>query len=142
MRNILVVFGWTLLATAARAGADPQAVADRIDTRLDARLAADHVRPARPADDAEFLRRAYLDITGRIPTSRDVYDFLADRDPDKRAKLIDDLLDSPRYALHFASAWRAALVPETSAVAEARVFQSGFDAWLRLKFRANAKYDA
>jgi hypothetical protein len=124
------------------AAADPRALADRIDKHLDARLAAAGVKPAPPADDAEFLRRAYLDLTGRIPAPRDVHDFLADPDPDKRAKLVDELLDTPRYASHNAAVWRALLLPEAAADGQARVFQPGFEAWLRLKFRSNTPYDA
>src|SRR5688572_7818 len=80
-----------LLLFVAYAPADPQKLADRIDAHLDARFAAEKVKPAPPADDAEFLRRASLDITGRIPTPRAVHDFLANTDPYKRAKLIDEL---------------------------------------------------
>jgi hypothetical protein len=120
---------------------DPQALADRIDRRLAARRDAAGVEPAPAADDAEFLRRAYLDLTGRIPRPSDVREFLADPDPQKRARLIDDLLDSPRSASHFAAVWRAALIPETAATAEARFFQPGFEAWLRQRFRANTPYD-
>jgi hypothetical protein len=120
---------------------DPSALAHKIDAHLDARLKAEAVTPAPRADDAELLRRAYLDLTGRIPAPRDVHDFLADKDPDKHAKLINELLDSPRYAVHFAAVWRAALLPELAADAQVRVFQPGFEAWLRLKFRANVPYD-
>jgi len=121
---------------------DPQALARRIDHHLAERWKADKVQPAPRADDAEFLRRAYLDLTGRIPAPRDVHDFLADKSPNKRRQLIDDLLDSPRHALHFANVWRALLIPEVSASAEARVFQAGFEAWLKKKIRTNAPFDA
>jgi hypothetical protein len=143
MHRLVLIAGCILLTSASlRAGApDPQALADRIDSHIDARLKAAHATPAPPADDAEFLRRAYLDITGRIPAPRDVHDFLADTDPNKRARFVDDLLDSPRYASHFAAVWRALLLPEAAANVEARIFQPGFEAWLRLKLRANTPYD-
>jgi hypothetical protein len=120
---------------------DPMRLAEQIDARIDARLKAENITPAPRADDAEFLRRAYLDLTGRIPAPSDVHEFLADKDPDKRSKLIDELLDRPRYATHFAAIWRAALIPEAAADAQSRIFQPGFEAWLRLKFRANTPYD-
>src|SRR5262245_61134281 len=120
---------------------DPQALADRIDQRLAERWAKDHVRPAPPADDAEFLRRAYLDLTGRIPTPHDVHECLADSATDKRARLIDRLLDSPRHAAHFAAVWRAVLLPEAASRNDARIFQPGFEAWLRQQFRAGVGYD-
>src|SRR5262249_17308038 len=62
------------------------------------------------ADDAEFLRRVYLDITGVIPPADKAAAFLDSKDPDKRAKLIDDLLASPGYGRHMADLWQALLV--------------------------------
>lgn len=60
---------------------------------------ADYARQASPlSDDAEFLRRIYLDLTGRIPTIQQTRDFLSDQRLDKRAVLIDELLNSPEYA--------------------------------------------
>lgn len=50
--------------------------------------------------DASFLRRIYLDLAGSIPTAKQTRDFLADTASDKRPKLIDKLLESPRYARH------------------------------------------
>ena len=142
MRPFLPLLGILLLAPPGRAAApDPQELADRIDERLDARLKAAGVPAAPAADDAEFLRRASLDITGRIPAVREVHDFLADPSPGKRGRLIDDLLETPRHAAHAAAVWRAALAPETTAVPEARPFRAGFEAWLRLRLRQNAPYD-
>ena len=115
MRSFLAL-GFTLAVAnpAPAAPTDPAKLAERIDAHIDARLKAGKVEAAPQADDVEFLRRAYLDLTGRIPSPRDVHDFLADKDPGKRAKLIDDLLDSPRHATHFATVWRAALLPEAA----------------------------
>ena len=61
------------------------------------------MRPAAPVDDATFLRRTYLLLVGRIPMPSEVYSFLEDGDPNKRAKLIDRLLTTPGYANHFAA---------------------------------------
>ena len=128
------------LLVAVAAPPDPQALADRIDRHLSAKWA--NVEPAPPADDAEFLRRAYLDLVGTVPRPHAARAFLADADPDKRAKLIDELLASPPAAAHAARVWRAAILPETAATADARVFQPGFEAWLRDRFRADTRYDA
>jgi len=54
--------------------------------------------PSELADDAEFLRRVSLDMTGTLPSPWEVEEFLADSSPDKRAKKIDELLESPAYA--------------------------------------------
>jgi hypothetical protein len=65
--------------------------------------------PASPlADDAEFLRRVHLDLTGRLPTYEQTTAFLDSKDADRRAKLIDELLSRPEYGLHFATLWREA----------------------------------
>jgi hypothetical protein len=120
---------------------DAPALAARIDYHLATRWQAAGVRPAPLADDAEFLRRVFLDLTGRIPRSRDVYDFLADPAPDKRRQLVDRLLDSPQYVNHFTNVWRALLIPEAATKAEARYFQPGFEAWLRQRLRAKVGYD-
>src|SRR5262249_40021496 len=56
-------------------------------------------------------------------------------------RVIDELLASPRHATHLANLWRSLLLPEASAVGEARFFQPGFEAWLKQRFRANIGYD-
>ena len=60
-------------------------------------------------DDATFLRRVSLDISGTLPSEEDVRVFLADTTPDKRDRLIDRLLDSTAYADHFANKWNFVL---------------------------------
>src|SRR5262249_1951795 len=54
--------------------------------------------PSALSDDADFLRRASLDMTGTLPAPKEIEAFLADRSPDKRTKKIDDLLERPGYA--------------------------------------------
>jgi hypothetical protein len=120
---------------------DPARLAARIDEHLERAWREAKVRPAPAADDAEFLRRAFLDLTGRIPRPADVHRFLADRSADKRKKLVDRLLGDPRFAHHLANVWRAELLPEAATDPGARTFQPGFEAWLRRRFRAGARYD-
>jgi hypothetical protein len=67
------------------------------------------IPPSAPADDSTFLRRVSIDITGTLPTEKQVVEFLADKDPAKRDKLIDSLLESPAYADHFANKWNMVL---------------------------------
>src|SRR5581483_386044 len=81
-----------------------------IDRHIDRRLQSEQVRPANPADDAEFLRRVYLDLHGVIPTAEQAAQFLTDTDPRKRARLIDTLLASPRYGEYLGDIWQAYLV--------------------------------
>ncbi|HEY8505187.1 MAG TPA: DUF1549 domain-containing protein, partial [Gemmataceae bacterium] len=98
-------FGLTFAITFALAAPDaPAAEVVPLHQRIDALIAAgdpDFEKTAAPlADDAEFLRRAYLDLTGCIPPATEARAFLADRSPDKRRRLIDRLLGSPEYARH------------------------------------------
>jgi hypothetical protein len=62
-----------------------------------------------PSSDAAFLRRVTLDITGLIPTEKEVATFLADNSPDKRARAIDRLLASDAWADHWTSYWQDVL---------------------------------
>jgi hypothetical protein len=121
--------------------ADPRALARRVDALLAREHQAHGIQPAPRADDAEFLRRVSLDLTGRIPRVSEVRAFLADPDPERRYHVIRALLDSPRHARHFAATWRALLTPEITANAGAGVFQAGFEAWLYQKFRTRVGYD-
>ncbi|MGE3803201.1 MAG: DUF1549 domain-containing protein [Gemmataceae bacterium] len=89
---------------------DPQAVADLLDQEIDRRLTAAQVPPSPRASDEEFVRRAYLHITGRIPDYDKVVAFLGSKDPQKRGKLIDELLASPHYGEHFGLIWELLLV--------------------------------
>ena len=58
--------------------------------------------PSSPANDSKYMRRAYLDIIGRLPTPDETRAFLADKTPDKRSQLVDRLLQRPEYAdFHF-----------------------------------------
>jgi hypothetical protein len=81
------------------------AVSRQIDREIDQQLAEARVPASPPAGDAEFLRRVYLDITGCIPGAAQTAAFLDDPDPQKRSKLIDELLASPAYGEHFAGRW-------------------------------------
>lgn len=97
------------------------------------------IPPSEPADDATFLRRVYLDAIGTLPTAAEARAFLADATPDKRARLVDRLLDRPEYADYWAMRWadllrvdRDAVTPQ-GAVAMTR--------WLRGQFAENRPYD-
>lgn len=68
-----------------------------IDELVQRNLKKMNVVPSRLTTDTEFIRRVYLDICGRLPEPADVNAFAADKDPKKREKLIDKVLDSPEY---------------------------------------------
>jgi hypothetical protein len=95
--------------------------------------------PSAPAGDATYLRRAYLDVIGRLPTPDESRQFLADPSPDKRARLVARLLDRPEYADHWASKWVDLLRPNPYRVGIKAVLN--LDGWIRDAFRRNLPYD-
>ena len=142
-RHVLIMLVLGPAATAVCADdAQPSAaaMAERIDQLLDARLPASGVGAAEPAADAEFMRRANLDLNGIIPAGSEVSSFLADASPDKRAKLVDRLLANPRSATHLAQVWSKMLLP-ADAQSERPAEVAGFSSWLRRRFAENIRYD-
>jgi len=82
-----------------------------IDRRVELRLDELKIAPGPIVDDSMFLRRVYLDVTGRIPTAAQARLFLEDKNPDKRRMLIDQLLASPEYGDHWGKVWRDWVAP-------------------------------
>ena len=72
---------------------DAKALAGRIDYWLGVRQAAEGVKAAPIGDDAEFIRRTYLDLAGCVPPLTDARDFIDDRRPDKRLIWVEMLLE-------------------------------------------------
>jgi hypothetical protein len=122
-------------------GHDAKALAHKVDQLLAERWTRAGIEPVPQADDAEFLRRIYLDLAGRIPSVAEAREFLADTRADRREKLVDKLLASPRYAMHFTNVWRAILIPEANNNFIVRTQQGGFETWLRQRVARNAGYD-
>ena len=127
-------------AGAPGAALDAHALAARIDLHISQRLKAENVKPAAQAGDAEFFRRVHLDLAGRIPRAADVRDFLDDPAPDKRRRVIENLLDSPHFVNHFTNVWRFLLLPQNNNV-QVQPLVPGFEAWLRERIRDNMPYD-
>jgi hypothetical protein len=118
-----------------------QSVADLIDAHIFSRLKQAGVPQVERSDDVEFLRRVWLDLAGKVPPVMEVRDFLASDNPDKRARVVDELLASSRYVVHFTTYWRSVLVPEANNDERVRLLLPGFDAWLRERLAANTAYD-
>ncbi len=95
--------------------------------------------PSPPCDDTTFLRRLTLDLCGRLPTVDETRAFLADSAADKRAKLVDRLLDSPDYPAYFALRWGGIL--RNSNLAGADQAAVAFHRWLRDNIARNRPYD-
>jgi hypothetical protein len=110
-----------------------------IDEHVWAKLERLGVIPSEQAGDATFLRRAYIDVIGRLPTPDEAREFLADPSGDKRARLVDRLLERPEYADHWANKWADLLRPNPYRVGIKAV--RSLDAFLRDSFRQNKPYD-
>jgi hypothetical protein len=111
-----------------------------IDAVIQAEWKKEGVLPAAPVDDARFLRRVYLDVVGTIPPAQVVSDFLADKSPDKRARAVEALLDSPKYAENWTNYWNHTLM--NGRVENARFVDRGsFKRWLYDQFDQNVHWD-
>lgn len=78
---------------------------NKIDELVFARLQALNLAPAQLCSDPVFVRRVHLDVTGTLPTAAEARQFILDRDPAKRSKLIDRLLARDEYADFLALKW-------------------------------------
>ncbi|MBI2481819.1 MAG: DUF1553 domain-containing protein [Planctomycetia bacterium] len=127
------------LTTLPAWGDDAATLTESIDRQIDARLETEKLRRVAPADDAEFLRRVYLDLHGVVPSAERAARFLDSRDRDKRAQLIDELLASPRFGEHFGNLWRGRLI--SPLVNEQRLQSERFTDWLATRFNDNDGWD-
>ncbi len=126
---------------AADAKLDHGQLARHIDVALAKKLKADKVTTSPICDDSEFVRRVYLDITGKIPTAEQAAAFLDSRESDKRARLIDALLDSKEYGRHMADIWQALLLPRNSDNRRLMQYYPLLVKWLEEQFNANSPWD-
>lgn len=110
-----------------------------IDQQLSQRLKEEKVTASPLADDAEFLRRACLDLTGKIPSVERTLAFLNDTNPAKRAQLIDELLASSDYGRHQADLWQAMLLPRNSDVRFVK--RDPLFNWLEESFNSNKPWN-
>jgi uncharacterized protein DUF1549/uncharacterized protein DUF1553 len=95
---------------------DQMPVKNEIDHLVFAQLKKLRLKPADLAPDHVFLRRAFLDTLGLLPTAEEARAFLADTDPSKREKLIDRLLERPEFAEYWAQKWSDILRNEEKAL--------------------------
>ncbi|HYF00647.1 MAG TPA: DUF1549 and DUF1553 domain-containing protein, partial [Planctomycetota bacterium] len=111
-----------------------------VDGPVFAKLKTLGLPPSPMADDATFLRRVSIDLTGRLPSAERAKAFLADKNPNKRDALIEELLASEGYADYFANKWSAILRNRR----DKETYASGnfaFHGWLRDALRENMPYD-
>ena len=89
----------------AKEGFEVPAAAAKIDQLVEGMLAKQGVKPNEAINDATFVRRAYLDITGRVPTIEEAENFHGSDYPRKRQQLISDLLESDGHMSHAYNFW-------------------------------------
>lgn len=111
-----------------------------VDRHVGAKIQQLNLMPSEMSSDAQFQRRAYLDVIGRLPTPVETRAFLTDKDKGKREKLIDALLERPEYADFWANKWADLLRPNPYHTGIKATYN--FDQWIRRSFRENKPYDA
>ena len=143
--------GWLLLTAAftalaaAGASAAPNPTTQstrRIDEICAAKWKEQKLMPSEVCTDAVFLRRVYLDVIGVLPTPQEVKAFLADKDPGKRAKLIDKLMQRDEFVDFWALKWGDLL--RIKSEYPVRVWPKAVQAyhhWLRQSIAENKPYD-
>jgi len=102
---------------------------NKVDQLVFAKLQQMRTLPSPECGDTTFVRRVFLDLTGRIPTREEAASFTASPDPDKRGQLIDRLLDSPGYADHWTTKWADLLRVEERLLDSTGV--EAFHGWIR-----------
>lgn len=110
-----------------------------IDGIIERGLAKAGQQPNLLVPDEAFVRRAFLDITGTIPTAHEYRMFMLSRSPDKRADLIDRLLDRPGYASHFYNYW-ADILRIVDKV-DNNTYLRPYGDWIKQNLRDNTPYD-
>ncbi|MCI0683423.1 MAG: DUF1549 and DUF1553 domain-containing protein [Gemmataceae bacterium] len=110
-----------------------------IDGHVHTKLRKLNMLPSAPADDATYLRRVYLDVIGTLPTADEARRFLTDKDPAKRTRLVNELLDRPEYADYWALKWADLLRVDRQALGHKRAY--GFYRWIRDNLAGNKPFD-
>jgi hypothetical protein len=151
--SAVFVLAASLVGVAQQPAAEPsrtklttQDLADWIDRRFEDEYKRAGVTPAEPVDDSTFLRRAFLDLQGRIPTVAQTREFMDDSGSFKRQDYVDRLLNDDRQqhryaqrsANHLARVWRRMMVP---ANAPGAAMATQLEPWLAKQFSANTPYD-
>jgi hypothetical protein len=110
-----------------------------IDTLVFNKLRQLNVVPSELADDSEFLRRVSLDAIGTLPTAAEARRFLADRRPDRRARLVDELLQRPEFNDYWSLKWADLLRVDRQALGHKDAYR--YYRWIHDSFAANKPLD-
>ena len=111
-----------------------------LDKALDKNIETPEHKYAKPIGDAAFLKRAFLDIAGKIPAGHEVEAFEDNRDPRKRAKLVDYLLETREYSRKWAQYWTDVVFYNSNANKN-RVNRKALEDWLAEAFDKDVPWD-
>jgi len=109
-----------------------------VDRTVGGALLKNGIQPNKQTDDFVFVRRVYLDVAGRIPTDVEARDFLNDKDPEKRRKLIDQLLVSDGYRSHLFN-WMADLLRHRGKLRRSNF--NHYERWLKDQIAQNTPWN-
>ena len=109
-----------------------------VDRTVGGALVKNGIKPNKQTDDFVFVRRVYLDVAGRIPTDMEARDFLNDKDPEKRRKLIDQLLISDGYRSHLFN-WMADLLRHRGKLRRSNF--NHYERWLKDQITKNTPWN-
>jgi hypothetical protein len=114
----------------------------KIDELVSNRLKRLNIQPANLCSDAVFVRRAFLDVIGTLPTAQEARSFLSDQDPNKRSALIDRLLEREEFADYWAMKWSDLLrVKSEFPINLWPNAVQGYHRWIRTSLKENLPYD-
>ena len=111
-----------------------------INDKLEAQWKSEKVVPSRYADDYEFIRRASLDIIGRIATPDEIKTYLKDPTNKRRSMLVERLLSSDDYPRHWANMWSNWLLTRSGDFGRGK-YHDNLNLWLEDQFASNTSYD-
>ncbi len=114
--------------------------ANYVDDAIYEKLKRLRIQPSEICSDSEFIRRAYLDICGLLPTAEEVQDFVADSSPDKRSECIDRLLDREEFTEMWVMKWSELLQVRSTRLVSYKATLYYYD-WLKTKLSNNVPID-
>jgi hypothetical protein len=110
-----------------------------IDRLVVQKLRKLNILPSEPCSDADYLRRVYLDVIGTLPTAAEARRFLTNRRPDRRSRLVDELLERPEFADYWALRWADLLRVDRQALGHKRAY--AYYRWIRASLAGNKPFD-
>ncbi|MCA9039704.1 MAG: DUF1549 domain-containing protein, partial [Planctomycetaceae bacterium] len=110
-----------------------------IDDLVESKLEKLNISSSGLCSDEDYLRRVYLDVIGTLPTVEETRHFLADTSPDRRERLVSELLDRPEYATYWALKWSDLL--RVDRLKLGRKGSYNYYNWIRTSFEQNKPFD-